>query len=257
MKESKKWSLVIGAIFIIYYVFLLFLQGVTLFDSVFLLIGIIFVSLYFLEKRYEYRRYRDEFYKVKKRVIIFFSICLSFFIFVEGSMVIFAMTKTKDKSDIIMVLGAGLDGDQVLKSLKSRLDGTIKYLKENDDGQYILLSGGKGDDELISEAEAMKRYLVNHGISEDRIILEDKSTSTFENFKYSKDIIESKTGKFIDEVKVRVFTNSFHCLRSYFLAKRLGYGEVYMEGTKTPPSVIPLYYTREVLALGKSILFDK
>ena len=71
-------------------------------------------------------------------------------------------------------------------TLKSRLDTAIEYLNITKDDTYIVVSGGQGNGENISEAKAMQRYLIQKGIEEEKIILEDKSTSTNENFKYSR-----------------------------------------------------------------------
>lgn len=80
---------------------------------------------------------------------------------------------------------APLRGERVSLTLKLRLDAALEYL-EHSPNTAVIVSGGKGDGENISEAEAMKRYLVSHGVDEGRIITEDKSTSTWENFKFSK-----------------------------------------------------------------------
>ncbi len=90
-------------------------------------------------------------------VILFISLIL-----IEG-MIVINMNQLKEVKDIeklnnVIVLGAGLDGYNVGKTLKSRLDKAIEYYKLNEDAN-IIVSGGQGEDELISEAEAMYRYL--------------------------------------------------------------------------------------------------
>lgn len=72
--------------------------------------------------------------------------------------------------DAIIILGAGLDGEEPNTILKERLDLALEYVQDKPD-MMIIASGGQGEDELISEAEAMRRYLVDHGIAPERIIL--------------------------------------------------------------------------------------
>ena len=117
----------------------------------------------------------------------------------------------------------------------------------------VVVSGGQGRRELISEAEAMKRYLVQNGIDERRIIKEDKSTSTMENFKFSKEILMDM-GITCDSITV--VTNDFHMFRSKLLAKRNGFN-AYALASKTPDFVLPNCYIREYFAFVKSFFVDK
>lgn len=253
------WSLILAIVFIAYYVLLLIVQGLSTFNILFLFVGLSFLILYIYERKYKHLRDKNKrgFLEYRRKFIIVISVITGFLFLVDGVIFLFGMNKNNDKSDIVMVLGAGLDGDQISPMLKTRLDGAIDYIKQSDGKELIVVSGGQGHDEKISEAEAMKKYLIKNGVSTDRIIMEDKSTSTFENFKFSKDIIETETGKYIEDIDIKVFTNGFHCMRSYFLSKRLDYGNVSTYGTRTPFYLAPVYYLREIAAFGKSIVFDK
>ena len=91
--------------------------------------------------------------------------------------------------DYLIVLGARVKEDGLSKSLKSRLDKAIDYLEENP-GTVLVLSGGQGEDEPVSEAAAMRDYLVFNGVSERQLILETRSFSTVENIAYSRIAIE-------------------------------------------------------------------
>ncbi|MBF4691542.1 ElyC/SanA/YdcF family protein [Fusibacter ferrireducens] len=126
-----------------------------------------------------------------------------------------AQIENSDQIDYAVVLGAGLIGDQVSERLKIRLDTAYHTLKDNE--VPIVVSGGKGDDELISEAEAMKRYLVEQGISASRIILEDQSTSTYENLKFSKALMPEERNA------VLIITSDFHMYRAKMIGRRLGW----------------------------------
>lgn len=250
-------NLVFGIIFIAYYIFLLTITGYTTINLAFLLAGFVFLGIYYLDVKYERRRNIKKYLRWRKRVLVGISIILGGIILIDSTILIFAMNKDYKKAECVMILGAGLKGDKVSATLKTRLDGAIDFMNNGEGYDFIVVSGGKGSDELISEAEAMRRYLVDKGIPNSKILLEDKSTSTFENFKFSKDIITSHSGKYIEDINVKFFTNGFHTMRSYFLGKRLGYDELSAYGTKTPFYLAPYYYFREIFAMGKSIVFDK
>lgn len=151
--------------------------------------------------------------------------------------------------DALIVLGAGLIGDQVSKTLRLRLDSAIDYYEKNED-VIIIVSGGQGFDEKISEALAMQRYLLEHGIPEKNIIMEDKSTSTLENFTFSKNILDTY---FSEEYSACFITNDFHIFRASRYAEKVGLNCTHYYA-KTPLSTIPINYCREVLAVIKLIL---
>ena len=94
------------------------------------------------------------------------------------------------KEDAVIVLGAGLRGENLSLILRNRLDAAVEYYNENPEA-VIVVSGGQGPDEDIPEAEAMERYLYEQGVPLNKIIKEDKSTSTEENFKFSKELLET------------------------------------------------------------------
>ena len=143
------------------------------------------------------------------------------FIILFGSYSLFAYCvghKDVEKSaDVLVVLGCGIKGEQVTLTLKNRLDRATEYIKNNPD-TIVIVSGGKGKYESVSEAYAMKLYLVNNGINENKIILEDSSYSTEENFLNSKEIINDM---FPNGAKVVFVTTYFHVLRAELVAKKL------------------------------------
>lgn len=123
-------------------------------------------------------------------------------------------------ADYMIVLGAGLErGDQLSYNLKSRLDKTLDVLKINPD-LTVIVSGGQGDDETIPEAHVMKAYLMEHGVSEHQIVMEDQSRSTYQNLVFSKKFLEQSTK--IQDSKGIIITQEFHIFRSRFIAHKLG-----------------------------------
>ena len=120
--------------------------------------------------------------------------------------------------DYLIIHGAGLlKGDKVSKLLANRIDKAIKVYNKSKRKPVIIPSGGQGGDETISEAEAMKQYLFEHGIPEEHIILEDQSKNTMENLQNSRDIIFSKEGKH----RVALVTSNYHVYRCLLYAKSL------------------------------------
>ena len=105
-----------------------------------------------------------------------------------------ARHKPKFDKDFIIILGAKIKNDGSLTPiLKARVDKAIEFAKEQKEniGKKIIFvpSGGKGEDEVISEAEAMKNYLLENGISQKNIVVENQSTSTLQNIRFSKEKI--------------------------------------------------------------------
>src|SRR5699024_8835907 len=90
--------------------------------------------------------------------------------------------------DVIIVLGCGIRGDMVSDQLARRLDAAIRYHTQNPDAM-ILVSGGQGPQESVTEALAMETYLIAGGIPSDKIIKEESSTSTYSNLLFSKEIL--------------------------------------------------------------------
>ena len=155
---------------------------------------------------------------IGKILIIIFLVLFLIFIIVEILIITSERKTYNDKSDAIIILGAGVNGETVSLNLKYRLDSAIEYLKKYPD-TLVVVSGGQGPRELISEAEAMKRYLVNNGINENNIIKEDKSKNTIQNFKFSKEILDNILQ---ENYKITYVTSNFHVFRSGQIAKREG-----------------------------------
>lgn len=154
--------------------------------------------------------------------------------------------------DAVVVLGAGLRGERVTRLLAQRLDKAVEF-SLNNPGAVIVVSGGQGPDEDISEALAMERYLIARGVPAESIIKEDASTSTFENISYSKAILDDL---FDDTYEIAVITNDFHVLRAVRVADRLGLAATHLHAA-TEWNGIPFYYSRECLAIVKFWVFGR
>ena len=143
----------------------------------------------------------------------------------------------------IIILGAQIRGKRVTEALKRRLDRGIRYLNENPE-TIVIVSGGRGKGEDITEAEAMAEYLENCGIDANRICLEEKSTSTYENLKKSLAFIDDERRD-----KRGIVTNNFHIYRAVKLAKSIGYRKVYAITASSNLAVFPNYMVREFFAV--------
>jgi len=167
-------------------------------------------------------------------------------IFLGFTIIYFGISAKPVKSDCIIVLGCQVYGTVPSPFLKSRLDEGLRLYKEGY-GQYIIVSGGKGPGETISEAEAMKNYLASKGVEPSRIIIEDSSTSTMTNLRLSKE----KMGE--HQLKTAVIvSNKYHLKRASLMAEKAG-----IEGSSSGVYVAQYKYheisgfLREILALLK------
>lgn len=217
------------------------------------LIGVLFIAYAYLKLKV-YRNgniiKNDVLRNLIKTIIIFVIIS---FVIVEMLIIYCSKSDENKKADYLIILGAGLKGETVSLTLKGRLDKGIDYLTKYKDAR-VIVSGGRGFGENITEAEAMKIYLIKNGINVNKIITEDKSSSTMENFKYSKNVLYNlKANK---DNKIMIITSDFHMLRAKMLARRNGFNP-YGVTCSTPISVRLNNYMREYFALIKSYFLDK
>jgi len=146
--------------------------------------------------------------------------------------------------DVVIILGAGVRGEEVSLMLAKRLDKAVEYYAKNPD-VIIIVSGGQGSQEDISEALAMERYLIKQGIPAAQIIKEEHSTSTFENFSFSKGILERE---FPNGYSAVFITNEFHVYRAERIAQYAGITARHM-GAKIEWYAAPVTYVREMAAV--------
>jgi uncharacterized SAM-binding protein YcdF (DUF218 family) len=248
---KNKINIIIGLIMLLN-VLLLIKYRVTFGTGTFMLLSILFITIVLL-----YRVYIKNRSKKTKAVLISFIMVLAIwiisFIYIESN-ILGAIVYTADSNDYdyLIILGAGLKEEKISFVLEQRLDKGIEIFKDNLDAK-IIVSGGQGPGESLSEAQAMKNYLLEHEIPEESIILEDTSTSTAENFMYSKDILE-KIGE--ADAKLLVITNDYHLYRALMLAEKNG---LIVDGvsSETPIMVRINYLIREYYAVIKNCFLWK
>lgn len=190
---------------------------------------------------------------VKKLIPKFIALIVTFlvitFLFLGFQIKSFSKTAKPVKSDCIIVLGCSVYGKYPSPFLAARAEEGLR-LYNNGYAKKIIVSGGQGKGEDISEALAMKNYLLSKGVVNKDIIVEDKSTSTKENIKNSKLIMEDMGFK-----NCIIVSNKFHLKRAYLISKRLNihssFSGVYVSKYK---SVEFKSFLREILALTKCYL---
>ena len=155
--------------------------------------------------------------------------------------------KGEDDLDYIIVLGAQLKKSGPSVALRYRLDAAIEYLNENEN-TVCIVSGGQGYNEPDTEAEGMRKYLVDHGIDDNRIIKEDKSTNTKENFDFLMKLVDLK------DKKVGIVTNNFHAFRAGKIAKKSGLKNISTIAAGSVKTYLPNNMFREVLAVIKDFI---
>ena len=172
------------------------------------------------------------------------AVWLASFLIVLGFIIWMGQPDDGEDVPFIVVLGAGLNGTEPSLILKHRLDKAIEMSEANPDAKLILC-GGLGAGDTITEAEAMRRYLVRNGIDEEKLILEDASRDTAENIRNAKAIMDSLDGG--GSHKAYIVTCSFHMMRSKLLAEKYGI-EPYAAPVKTRPQEYH-YYIREYFSV--------
>lgn len=184
---------------------------------------------------------------VKATVLVVAAFGIVSFVIIELLIVKHMNEKVTQDADYVVVLGAQVRGTRITKALKTRLDAAYDYACENKTAK-VIVSGGQGAGEELSEAQAMYDYLIERGLDEKRIVMEDQSTTTKENLTFSKDFIEK------EDAKVVIVTNNFHVYRATLLAKKIGYQSPQGIGSSTDYHLFINYMVREAFALVKEKL---
>lgn len=148
----------------------------------------------------------------------------------------------------IIILGAGIRSEEVTPLLRSRLDKAIEYQGKQTEKITFVVSGGQGPNEPVSEAFAMRKYLLSRGIPNEQIISEDKSTTTLENMLFSKQKIREDWGSQLDEPVILFSTSNYHVLRGAMYARM---AKIKAEGIGAPVALyfLPTALIREFIAL--------
>jgi uncharacterized SAM-binding protein YcdF (DUF218 family) len=144
----------------------------------------------------------------------------------------------------VIVLGAAVHGRDLSNTLAGRLAVAVGY-HQRSRSALIVVSGGQGPQEDIPEAVAMRQYLLDHGVPDDHIIVEDRSTSTEENFVNSRGLLDQRL---TPGYKVAFITDEFHVYRAERIAQAAGLASTHLS-SRTPWYFWAANYLRETVAV--------
>ncbi|NBK96594.1 MAG: YdcF family protein [Erysipelotrichia bacterium] len=244
--------IIIGVLCIAYFIVLLMNMSFTRFLLIYPLVALfcfIYAGIELASKQSNaYRLPRFLRYVFFVFLLAFFS----FFIVAEGLIIHQGKQKPVEKSDYVIILGAQINDNTISTSLKYRLDAALEIHERYPDMVFVV-SGGKGNDERASEARFMESYLLEHHVKEEQIILEERSTNTYENLLYSKQLLDLYSDS--QEYNVTIISNAFHTYRSKYLAEKVGLN-ANTYAAKMHEISIPNYYLREFFALMKDLVVN-
>ncbi len=175
-----------------------------------------------------------------------FAIFLSLLFVFLGFLINDMNAKPVKNADYCVVLGGGLKGERPSAILQRRINAAYDYLIENPD-TIAIATGKKADDEIISEASCIKRELIKMGIREERILMEEKSAKTLENFQYALELMD-------EPQSIVVVSNGFHLFRSKMILRNLTDVSVSGMPGKSDSILTPHYCFREFISFSIDVL---
>ena len=164
---------------------------------------------------------------LRRLVLVCYGVGCLFLLFL-GSLMLRALDRGEHGDyDALIVLGAAVHGDRVTWVLSNRLDAAYDYAAAHPD-TVLVVSGGQGGGESVTEASAMAKYLITKGVDPGRILLEERAESTAENFAFSKAILDERLGT---DASIGFVTTRFHVYRASRVAQKEG---IFAKGLGAP-----------------------
>lgn len=237
MKEHKKlpgWALAAGILLVLAAFFRFALLGYAYTAYTLCFFAALVLLRHFLSK------------KLWRAVLALVCVGFAYFILVEIPIVRNARTDPDPERKYLVVLGAAVHGDSPSLSLVHRLRGVKDYLDAYPEATAIV-SGGQGKGENMSEAQCMYDWLTAQGIAPERVLMEDKATSTKENLTFSFEIIRSLGDS--PEGNTAVLSSPYHLFRAKQMAKRLGVEVAGVTGHWDYPLLTVNYFIREAFGV--------
>lgn len=242
--------LAIGILCLLYFfMYAVFVDLTNVFTYFWLIVGVMFVLIKPIVKYMTEQQIAIPIW-IKWTGGILIMIMLLIFAVTECVIIGYGSKEPCPDADYVLVLGAQVKGTRLTYALQARLDVAYQYAVDNPES-VVIVSGGKGSGEDITEADAMAEYLKKKGLSEERIILEDQSTNTYENIQYSREFMTS------EDASVVLVTNDFHVYRGVGVAKKQGLTNIEGLGAPVKWYTIPNQYVREAFAVVKYKLYGQ
>ena len=186
---------------------------------------------------------------LRRFLAMFIAMGLVYFVIIEIPIIDEASGDGDFDADYLIVLGAAVHGDTPSLSLVERLSAAKDYLTKHPDTGAIV-SGGQGGGENVSEAQAMYEWLCEKGIDPERIIMENKATSTYENLKFSRKIINARS----DNATIAVVSSEYHLCRAKLIAKTLDMDIHTVPAHTTYFSIKLNYFIREAFGVTYQLI---
>lgn len=235
--------------FIISNISLMIHEGARLKNLLFALLGIVFVGARLgIEASTPYLSVVHDYLASFISLVVCYVEC--FFIGTVIMAFVAANNKPKYDKDFIIILGCRIDWrGGLLPLLKQRTNRAIRYAWDQEiatgkSAKYVP-TGGQGKDEVMSEGSAMELYLLSHGAEYDEVFPEKKATNTYENFVFSKAVIDEMK----PDAKIGFVTTNYHMFRSGLLARKAGIDNPEGVSSKTTWYFWPNGFMREFIAL--------
>ena len=256
-QRTHKWQciwhiflIIISISALLYYLFLSLRYGIhyIVFSWVFLIIGLLAIAILVLERMLH--RSLISYLPKPLRILAFIFLfgCIAIYSILQVRSIATGFHTSTTQANTVIVLGAQLNGSSISRLLRYRLDAAVSF-HEQYPNATIIVSGGQGAKEDISEASAMKAYLVSKGINENQILCEDESRNTYENFAFSKKLIKNDT-------QVSVITNDFHMYRAAYLCEDSGL-TCSLYPARSDLDLVPNFYLREFFGVIKDQYLTK
>lgn len=242
---SNKWFLILeGALLLLSGFFAFALIGYICMSLVFLAAALL-VGVYKLIELFSRKRPKQA-QSLKTALSAAVYLALALFFAIEIPIIAAAKTDREPEVPYLIVLGAGVNGRQPSLSLLNRLNAALDYLEAYPQARAVL-SGGQGPGEDISEARCMYDWLSEKGIEKNRLILEEKSSSTYENLKFSLGKIQDEGG--VPSKPVALVSSEYHLYRAKYMAGQLGAEALGVAAKTTKPVLMVNYFIREAAAV--------
>ena len=185
-------------------------------------------------------------------VTVLLCLGLAVFAVTEGFIIHGSLGAPQESRNYLIVLGAKVNPHGPSMALRDRINAAYDYLTAHPDCTAIL-SGGQGPDEPMTEAQCMYNELVKMGIGPERLWMEGASTNTWENLKFTRDLLAENTGSVPAEIAL--LSSEFHLFRAGLFARRFGFDAVGVPAPTSLPLLKVNYFIREAAAVWYYLIF--